>query len=873
MAQLTAARRSGFPFNPAYFEPELTPPLKRSSATKSKRKRSRNGANQNVPAQPAASTNNNCEHETISIPHSVVTNELDAQITSTTNGLPRNNYQSNTGSNNGNWGAPISEKLQNANSVYSYYGPSDTAEFVTATISTSLITVINSPVNDRLGLLLIPTSQLSVVYMAGILNVSLLRGVANINGYSIPANTPVKVHSSTWQPANRLHLHAPRHKPDNDSLSWLISRNNLTAEFPPAFIASLDSTRQTLAADAAVLLIRGYSWEELTWLEAAEDYSKFDRSYLSGVDVDIWSCSSAIVATAAQLNALNIESLWLPQSWVQGVDRVFDALQSHPGQQSVEFENKKTPKVLFCGAKGVGKSTCLRYTINRLLGKCKAVCVMDCDVGQPEFGLPGTLSLVIVQSPVLVPNYSSAATFAHNAELQFHLGDITCKSDPESVINAVIALTKRYEELKNEVAKFGCLKRTKVATHSKVKVPTNIFALLDPDDDDEKEVDEPPVGVLPLLVNCDGYIRMTGADILTSIVTITEPTHVFQIVTAKDRELPSLAGLDRNTQQIIALEPGRSTPSKILAPDLRQLRLLSYFLEEKNEFLKMYVNPLAQLPQLMSGRPLEDTEVPAAPANFINDDVAEGDEATLSEDIINDVKLGEGLNGEAEPLPSLDTMISLASRESIHSNQASYVRISNGALVDTAGMVAFAFLSIQPYRVPLGAVAFRMLDHPVVPRLVLAAFNATLIAIARHVPPPRKSSAANKSEDSDEVDCTPPIEQSCSRIVQIQEPLEGTTFDLDCEGSIEYLETIGLAVVRGVDPCAALIYISTPCDLSAVKPDEKLYLLRGGMQLPVSFYYSPAMPLNPYLTGELIGDGSNAMKSRTNIKRRSQHPR
>jgi len=57
----------------------------------------------------------------------------------------------------------------------------------------------------------------------------------------------------------------------------------------------------------------------------------------------------------------------------------------------------ESPKALMAGARGVGKSTCLRYALNRLLGRFKAVAVIDCDLGQPELTLSGMVFFILLR--------------------------------------------------------------------------------------------------------------------------------------------------------------------------------------------------------------------------------------------------------------------------------------------------------------------------------------------------------------------------------------------------------------------------------------------------------------------------------------------
>lgn len=63
-------------------------------------------------------------------------------------------------------------------------------------------------------------------------------------------------------------------------------------------------------------------------------------------------------------------------------------------------------KVFLCGGKAVGKSTFLRFAINRLLMKYKKVRVVDLDPGQPEFTVPGSVSVHTITEPVFGPNFT-----------------------------------------------------------------------------------------------------------------------------------------------------------------------------------------------------------------------------------------------------------------------------------------------------------------------------------------------------------------------------------------------------------------------------------------------------------------------------------
>ncbi|EED92515.1 predicted protein, partial [Thalassiosira pseudonana CCMP1335] len=140
---------------------------------------------------------------------------------------------------------------------------------------------------------------------------------------------------------------------------------------------------------------------------------------------------------------------------------------------------------LICGAKGVGKSTCLRYVTNRLLStqltiKCKRqVAILDVDCGQSELSPPGMMTLTILSRPLL------SDPPLHMVLASYFYGDITSKADPDTFINMTTQLMRTYAKL--------------VAGSSTA---------------------------CPLVVNTDGWVKGLGAEILAAVIGATNPCHV-----------------------------------------------------------------------------------------------------------------------------------------------------------------------------------------------------------------------------------------------------------------------------------------------------------------------------------------------------------
>ncbi|XP_026805972.1 polynucleotide 5'-hydroxyl-kinase nol9 [Rhopalosiphum maidis] len=63
-------------------------------------------------------------------------------------------------------------------------------------------------------------------------------------------------------------------------------------------------------------------------------------------------------------------------------------------------------RVLLAGYKNSGKSTMMRYFINKCLKKWDKILVLDFDIGQSEFSIPGCISAFIIDKPLLGPNFT-----------------------------------------------------------------------------------------------------------------------------------------------------------------------------------------------------------------------------------------------------------------------------------------------------------------------------------------------------------------------------------------------------------------------------------------------------------------------------------
>lgn len=191
----------------------------------------------------------------------------------------------------------------------------------------------------------------------------------------------------------------------------------------------------------------------------------------------------------------------VPRSWSDTATLILQDLTQYKTENAVavhlESLDDTSPSdpgfiTAITGAKGVGKSTCLRYMVHRMLAQCEMVAVLDVDTGQPEFTPPGMLSLCLVHKPLLSPPHlhmSSEGEDDYPTILEsIFWGTNTSQSHPSKYLDAVAHLLQTYEEFLTESPR------------------------------------------TPLLVNMDGWVKGFGGQVLqANLQQIRDLRHVIQI--------------------------------------------------------------------------------------------------------------------------------------------------------------------------------------------------------------------------------------------------------------------------------------------------------------------------------------------------------
>ncbi|XP_056640156.1 polynucleotide 5'-hydroxyl-kinase NOL9-like [Diorhabda sublineata] len=261
----------------------------------------------------------------------------------------------------------------------------------------------------------------------------------------------------------------------------------------------------------------------------------------------------------------------------------FNVININPDWANIVDSVTTLTKLLIIGGKGVGKSTFLRYTINKLLTRFDRINIVDLDPGQSEFNLPGCISIVNITEPVLGPNY----THLQRPERSY-LSNINIGHNPKKYIKCIKLLMENV------------------------------------------------VQDAPIVINYMGFVHGIGINIVSSAITFIRPTDVVQIdsVSGKKNFITDInprsveahcglfggdsAGLDFKTFKINSSSDGISGWS--LEPrQVRDMCVLSYFgklINQQTDCLTSENVPVFKI-SLSNIKIVDDqgNEIPAAAVN------------------------------------------------------------------------------------------------------------------------------------------------------------------------------------------------------------------------------------------------------------------
>ena len=251
-----------------------------------------------------------------------------------------------------------------------------------------------------------------------------------------------------------------------------------------------------------------------------------------------------------------------PSDYSNAYSRIADSLEDYGsanGRRSRALD--ETRRIcMITGAKGVGKSTMLRYLTNRILSApssrgrnpddnhsndtsgIEEVAILDTDVGQPELAPPGLLSLSIVRKPLLQPPYwNLVGVKTMKGEEKCSISEGNNHSDEEQPEGYSYGSQLEQSRLpRNELesdAEEGESDGVEVvssvffgASTSKVDPTRYIDAIQFLMEKYKTEVIHDGGNPIPLLINMDGWVKGVGYEILSALIESLEPTHIVQIL-------------------------------------------------------------------------------------------------------------------------------------------------------------------------------------------------------------------------------------------------------------------------------------------------------------------------------------------------------
>jgi polynucleotide 5'-hydroxyl-kinase GRC3/NOL9 len=230
----------------------------------------------------------------------------------------------------------------------------------------------------------------------------------------------------------------------------------------------------------------------------------------------------------------------ISQSWQSACDGVLGENKKGVRIPSLPVEvAAESHRILICGAKSTGKSTLLRYLVNRHLSHLGSLIVLDCDVGQPELSPPGMLTLTLVEDPLL----SLPHAHMKHLHLKAHFyGHVTSRNDPTAYLEMISDLVGFYRDY------------------------------VEKSEGQEK---------IPLVVNTDGWVKGFGFEVLSTIIERVRPTHVIQLTGNSPSKAFTLEPLLPTDSKLVCAEAFESQPqTEIPSQALRSLRLATYFFED-----------------------------------------------------------------------------------------------------------------------------------------------------------------------------------------------------------------------------------------------------------------------------------------------------
>lgn len=220
-------------------------------------------------------------------------------------------------------------------------------------------------------------------YIYGTVRLTLLAGYLDVYGHSLAINKEVEIFSPRGCSVIEIAPTSTNNKISKDTLKEILKsyETNFALADLKTIAESFNSEK-----DAIVLLQRNEGRKKVV-----QQFKKFMNENvfpnINNINMDrpLYN-TEYLLRCLINISAQEQKCLQLPKQWQQ---------------LSVTPQSR----IMLTGGKAVGKSTLLRYLINRHLPTLKKILLIDLDIGQPEIFVPQTVSCCVIKQPLLGPGF------------------------------------------------------------------------------------------------------------------------------------------------------------------------------------------------------------------------------------------------------------------------------------------------------------------------------------------------------------------------------------------------------------------------------------------------------------------------------------
>lgn len=274
---------------------------------------------------------------------------------------------------------------------------------------------------DDVTLLLLGLDASDMICISGAnMILELLYGQMSVNGYELIINKPINV--SLGLSNHKLYVKLADMVPDMndfdiDQLSRMICNLNLD----DSIIEQLAEELKTFTKGFCILKVSKFDSLPLGWLDSMVNSSE---------------CYS-------------LPRPWFRVSFIDNLNPVPLSWQIRIEIELLGAERiRQDSIILVSGTANSGKSSLIRYTINRLLSLTENASVIhfDCDPGQTEFTPSGQISAAVINEPLLSPTFANVACFDTELFAASSVGGVNPGQDPDLYLTALDCVWNQVEK-------------------------------------------------------------------------------------------------------------------------------------------------------------------------------------------------------------------------------------------------------------------------------------------------------------------------------------------------------------------------------------------------------------------------------------------